>query len=103
MSRRFPVRLVGPYRRGDTLRPGDGPWHKGVLPRRGGAVRPGPAAGREQVAGSTASNNYWSSTTYENNPNNAWNVDFNDGNVNANDKNNDNHVRAVRGGSCRRP
>ena len=41
-------------------------------------------------------------TTNENNPNNAWNVNFNDGNVNANNKTNNNYVRAVRGGSCRR-
>jgi len=50
----------------------------------------------------TVSNFYWSSTTNENNPNNAWNVNFNDGNVNANNKTNNNYVRAVRGGSCRR-
>jgi len=36
---------------------------------------------------------YWSSTTNANNPDNAWNVNFNNGNVN-----NDNHVRGVRGG-----
>jgi hypothetical protein len=35
-------------------------------------------------------NDYWSSTTYQNNPNNAWNVNFNDGNVDANNKTNDN-------------
>ena len=29
----------------------------------------------------------------------AWNVNFNDGNVNANNKTNNNYVRAVRGGS----
>ena len=32
------------------------------------------------------------------NPNNAWNVNFNNSNINNNNKNNDNHVRAVRGG-----
>ena len=31
--------------------------------------------------------------------NNAWSVNFNNGNVNANDKTNNNFVRAVRGGS----
>ena len=46
----------------------------------------------------TVSSNYWSSTTYANNPTNAWNVNFNDGNVNANNKTNNNYVRAVRGG-----
>ena len=45
------------------------------------------------------SNNYWSATTYQNNPSNAWNVNFNDGNVNANNKSNNNYVRGVRGGS----
>jgi hypothetical protein len=45
------------------------------------------------------SNNYWSSSTYANNPTNAWNVNFNDGNGNANNKTNNFRVRAVRGGS----
>jgi len=49
------------------------------------------------VEGTTASYNYWSSTTYRNNPNNAWNVNFNNGNVNANNKNNNWSARAVRG------
>ena len=44
------------------------------------------------------SSNYWSSTTNANNPNNAWNVNFNNGNVNNNNKNNNNYVRCVRGG-----
>jgi hypothetical protein len=48
--------------------------------------------------GNTQSNNYWSSTTYQNNPNNAWNVNFNADNVNNNNKSNNNYVRAVRGG-----
>jgi hypothetical protein len=56
--------------------------------------------GCEQAEGATASNNYWSSTTNANNPNNAWNVNFNNGNVNNNNnKDNNNNVRAVRGGS----
>ena len=47
------------------------------------------------------SSNYWSSTTNANNPNNAWNVNFNNGNINNNNKsNNNNYVRAVRGGKC---
>ncbi|MBV6343715.1 DUF1566 domain-containing protein, partial [Candidatus Magnetobacterium casense] len=36
------------------------------------------------------SNNYWSSTSYANNTSNAWIVNMNDGNVNANDKSNNN-------------
>ncbi|MGH8647583.1 MAG: hypothetical protein ACREX4_25215 [Gammaproteobacteria bacterium] len=35
----------------------------------------------------------------KNAPPNAWNVNFSDGNVNNDDKNKANHVRAVRGGS----
>jgi hypothetical protein len=46
----------------------------------------------------TQSGPYWSSTTIQNNPNNAWNVNFNNGNVNNNNKDNNNYVRAVRGG-----
>jgi len=50
------------------------------------------------VEGATAQNNYWSSTTNANNPQNAWIVNFNNGNVNANNKTNNYRVRAVRGG-----
>ena len=46
------------------------------------------------------SSNYWSSTTNANNPDNAWNVNFNNGNVNNNNKSNNYYVRAVRGGKC---
>ena len=68
-----------------------------MLPRCGGAARPGPAARREQVERETAANNYWSSTTNATNPNNAWNVNFNNGNVNTNNKTNNNHAWCVRG------
>jgi hypothetical protein len=54
---------------------------------------------RAQAERATQSSNYWSSTTYQNNPTNAWNVNFNDGNVNNNNKSNNNYARAVRGGS----
>jgi hypothetical protein len=93
---------------GERQRPVAGPRHKGTFPGCGWARCPGPALlrlkrelrrAREQAEGATQSNNYWSSTTYQNNPNNAWNVNFNDGNVNANNKSNNNYVRAVRGGS----
>ena len=80
-----------------------GPRHKGVFPRCGGARHPGPCAGgiaglREQAEGAIAASNYWSSTSNASNPNNAWNVNFNNGNVNNNNKDNNNHARAVRGG-----
>jgi hypothetical protein len=69
------------------------------MPSFGGhALRSSESEGGNKRRGQTASDNYWSSTTYRNNPNNAWNVNFNDGNVNANNKNNGFRVRAVRGG-----
>ena len=43
-------------------------------------------------------NNYWSSSTYAGNTTNAWNVNMNDGNMNANNKTNNNYVWPVRGG-----
>jgi hypothetical protein len=49
--------------------------------------------------GMTVANNYWSATTNADNPNNAWNVNFNNGNVNNDNKDNNNYVRAVRAGS----
>jgi hypothetical protein len=42
---------------------------------------------------------YWSSTSNANNPSNAWNVNFNNGNVNTDNKTNTIFVTAVRGGS----
>jgi hypothetical protein len=80
------------------------PRHKGVFPCHGRARRPGPCVGHcagswEQVERASAAANYWSSTSNANNPNNAWNVNFNNGNVLANDTNNNLHARAVRGGS----
>ena len=47
----------------------------------------------------TQSDDYWSSTTQNLNPFNAWFVSFNTGVVNAGGKNNGVYVRAVRGGS----
>ena len=43
------------------------------------------------------SDNYWSSTTYEGNSDNAWNVNMNNGNVNNNNKDNNKYVWPVRG------
>jgi len=81
-----------------------GPRHKDVFPRCGEARHAGPEAGHGQSAGTSggdirAASNYWSSTSNANNPNNAWNVNFNNGNVNNDNKTNTNFVIAVRGGS----
>ena len=88
---------------GDRRGPVAGPRHKGIFPRHGGARRPGLCAGhtactREQAERAIAASFYWSSSTNATNPTNAWNVNFNNGNVNVNNKSNTNHVRAVRGG-----
>lgn len=48
---------------------------------------------------SVATSNYWSSTTNASDTSNAWNVNFNNGNDNRNDKTNTNYVRCVRGGA----
>ena len=107
-------RLVLPG--GDRRSPVEGLRHKGVFhgytPRQAPgfllcSLRELPPSrrlcgqvGGKQVARATRSNNYWSASTYAPNTNNAWNVNFNDGNVNANNKPNNNlSVRAVRGGS----
>jgi hypothetical protein len=99
---------------GECRSPTPGPRRKAVLPRPGGAGRPGPdidcrgrsaqhsdrpVDSRGQVERESESNNYWSSSTYQNNPSNAWNVNFNDGNTNNNNKTNNRRVRAVRAGS----
>lgn len=47
----------------------------------------------EQLACVLSSSNYWCSTEY--NSNNAWNVNFNSGDINNNNKYNSNYVRAV--------
>jgi len=44
------------------------------------------------------SDNYWSSTTIVGNEDNAWGVNFNNGNDNWNNKSNNNYVRCVRDG-----
>jgi hypothetical protein len=45
------------------------------------------------------STNYWSSTTNADNPDNAWNVNLNDGNTDDDNKDNTNLVWPVRGGA----
>lgn len=49
------------------------------------------------VCSCTASGNYWSSTTYQNTPGNAWHVYFGNGEADANNKSTSPYVRAVRG------
>ena len=76
-----------------------GPVDLGRLDRKtvhGDPGRTGPSSGRTDWA---VSNNYWSSSTNVNNPDNAWNVNFNNGNVNNDNKTNDNYARAVRSGT----
>ena len=78
--------------------------HKDVFLCSGTARRPGPWTGHvaslwEQAERAIAASNYWSSTPNATNASNAWNVNFNNGNVNTNNKTFDRRVRAVRGGS----
>jgi hypothetical protein len=56
------------------------------------------AGAREQAERATAADNYWSSTSNAANSTNAWNVNFDHGNVNNANKNNTFRARAVRGG-----
>lgn len=58
-------------------------------------------ASREGRSGQTnvQSSNYWSATTNANNTSNAWDVNFNNGDVNNDDKSNSNFVWCVRGGA----
>ncbi|MGY6586909.1 MAG: Lcl domain-containing protein [Wenzhouxiangella sp.] len=42
--------------------------------------------------------NFWSASPYAGNTDNAWNVNFKNGNDNWNNKSNNNRVRLVRGG-----
>ena len=59
----------------------------------------GCTAGSTVLSGScTAASGYWTSLSYVNFPASAWNVYFNDGDVYAGNKGNNNRVRAVRGG-----
>lgn len=69
------------------------------IDRRWSRLRAGKVDGLRSVFVGVQSNNYWSSTTYAPNTSNAWNVNLNDGNVNANDKTNNNYVWPVRGGA----
>ena len=84
---------------------------QGVVPARWAdrqpvilAQDPGSGCGRGEVNGSenafsgVQTNNYWSSTTNADNTGNAWIVNLNNGNVNNNDKTNNNYVWPVRGG-----
>lgn len=69
------------------------------LPERTGFIKKGLSAGyprirvacKEPIQAAIV----WSSSENQDNPNNAWNVNFDNGNVNTNNKNNGNNVRAV--------
>jgi hypothetical protein len=63
-----------------------------------GPLVSGPGSRSGRVSGALSSF-YWSSTSNEDNPDNACNVNFNDGNVDNDNKDNDNLVRAVRSGT----
>jgi hypothetical protein len=98
------TRSLSRLRRGERRSPVAGPRHKGAFPHSGGARRPGPHTGietgkREQAERATQSSNYWSASSLAPNPTNAWNINFNNGNVNNDNKTNNRYVRAVRGGS----
>ena len=98
MITRSPVRLrpAGAHRG----RAGRRARTRAAFPRYGEARCPDPIASiGNKRRGATVANNYWSASTISTNPNNAWNVNFNNGNVNNNDKNNNLWVRAVRPGS----
>lgn len=90
-------RLVLPS--GERQLPVVGTRHKGIFTGCGPARCPGAATAANKRNGQTQSNNYWSSSTITANPNNAWIVNFNNGNVNNDNKSNNYYVRAVRGGS----
>jgi hypothetical protein len=73
---------------------------QGYVPRRGDrppvgrCAGPGLSAPGQWRSGQTSvqSSDYWSATTNANDATNAWNVNFNDGNVNNDDKSNDNYA-----------
>ena len=87
------------HRRGRSAGAPGGVEAQGCPPPLERGRAPGSATGGNKRRGNTAASNYWSSTTNANNPDNAWNVNFDNGNVNNDDKSNTNSVRAVRGGS----
>ena len=76
-----------------------------VVPSTGGSAAGGPAVRFDWRSGKSGrmnrafsgvqSTNYWSSSSNVGNPDNAWNVNLNNGNVNANDKTNTHYVWPV--------
>ena len=55
-------------------------------------------AGGRKWTGNAQSDVVWSGTSFPPNTNNAWNFNMNNGNQNANNKNNDDYAWAVRPG-----
>jgi hypothetical protein len=90
-----------PVRHGASVPPAEKAGMRGqaFVPRTRGSGAGGKRGRTSRAFSGVQLNNYWSSTTNANNPNNAWNVNLNNGNVNNNDKNNTNYVWPVRGGA----
>ncbi|MBI5525158.1 MAG: hypothetical protein HY897_02410 [Deltaproteobacteria bacterium] len=61
--------------------------------------RPASNANPSHPDGAGGGNKSGRKTSYAANTSNAWNVNFDNGNVNNNDKTNNNNVRCVRGGT----
>jgi len=74
---------------------------EGIILRWGLSFQSDIRAGEKGQSGQTnvQSSNYWSATTNANNTSNAWDVNFNNGNVDNDDKDNNNFVWCVRGGA----
>ena len=100
-----PRRVPLPSRPRADGRQGSGMSVQAALPERLGWAAGGAppldvlGGARKWADGRAVSDPYWSSSSYANNTDNAWNVNFNDGNANNDDVNNDNYVRAVRTGT----
>jgi hypothetical protein len=70
----------------------------GSAPGGSGGQPPGEVDGFRSPFSGVQTNNYWSSSTNANNTGNAWILNLNNGNVNNDNKTNNNYVWPVRGG-----
>ncbi len=73
--------------------------HGAAAPPRRHTTSPFPDTGAEKALRKWAAYARRQASPYAGNTNNAWNVNFSDGNANNNNKNNNNYVRCVRGGA----